>query len=194
MYITGAFFCINLCLGITQSIAYSFQKSWLTTFSNCLVSCFSVVVILLLISTNVSADLVLFAMVNGICTTIPNIILIFILKHQGINIFKAISSKNIDKNLRGSIMNAGLQFLGLQICSIVLYSTDNLIINYLISSEMVTKYSIITKIYDTGSSLFAILLISLWSAVTFHIAQNDYEWVRKKIKDLLKILIAIQHR
>jgi Na+-driven multidrug efflux pump len=57
--------------------------------------------------------------------------------------------------------------------------------NKLIGSEMVTKYAMIAKVYDTGTSLFSILLIALWSAVTFHVAQNNIEWIKNKIRQLL---------
>ena len=81
----------------------------------------------------------------------------------------------------------GMNFFGIQICSIVLYSTDNLIINYLFDGEAVTKYSVITKVYDTGQNLFAIMLIALWSAVTYQSVKNNMDWIKGQIKKLLMV-------
>lgn len=190
MYITAVFFCINLCLSVSQSIAFSYQKSWLASMVACFISGLSIAVVLLLTLFDVQANLSVFAVVNGISTTIPNFVLIFILKRDGISFFDRHSKQNYDIDVRKSIMNMGMQFFCLQLCAVVLYSTDNLIINYLLDSEMVTKYSVITKIYETGSNLFSILLVALWSAVTMHIAQNNYQWIRNKLKELLKFWLV----
>lgn len=185
MYITAIFFCINLVLGISQSIAFSYQKSWLNAATVCEFQVFSITFICFLQSMNVKASLTLFAFVYGICTTIPNFILIYILKKNIIQ-FQVSRWRVSSKEIQKTIMSTGIQFFIIQLSGVVLYSTDSLLINWLISSEMVTKYSIITKVYDTGTNLFSILLIALWSAVTYHIAQQDYSWVRDQIMKLLK--------
>lgn len=187
MYATAIFFCINLVLGVSQSIAFSYQKSWLNALTTCEIQLFSIVVVLSLQVMQIDADLLFFSILNGFCTTLPNIILILILRQKKINLYTALKGSNhIQRDVRNSIMNTGMQFFVIQLCAVVLYSTDSLIINKLISTEMVTKYSIITKVYDTGSSLFSILLVALWSAVTYHVTQGNYCWVRMKVKQLLK--------
>ena len=187
MYITAVFFCINLSVGICQSVAYSYQKSALTTLISLLATVFSVVLVLALTIFNIKANLTVFALVHGFASLIPNIFLILILKKYGINFVGMIKRKNNSPTHKKSILNIGLQFFALQLCGVVLYSTDSLLINYLIDSEMVTKYSIITKVYDSGTMLFSILLIALWSAVTYHIAQKNFDWVIKKVKELVLI-------
>lgn len=187
MYITAIFFCANLVLGISQSVALGYQRSWLATLTLCEMQILSIAAVLVLSSCKINANLNVFAVANGIGTTLPNIILIYILSLNGI---KVINKTNIrrtkeNRNTKKIIMNTGMQFFGIQICSVILYSTDSLIINKLINSEMVTKYAIITKIYDTGTSLFSILLIALWSAVTYNLAKNNLDWIKKKIKQLI---------
>lgn len=184
MYITAIFFCCNLVLSISQSVALGYQKSWLSTLTLCEIQFFSILLVLLLSGLRIDADLNTFAFVNGICTTIPNLILIVILRLKNIKIINRIKLKE-DKAAKNTIMTLGVHFFGIQLCAVVLYSTDSLIINKLISSELVTKYAVITKVYDTGTSLFSILLIALWSAVTYHLAQDNIEWIKNKIRQLL---------
>ena len=50
-----------------------------------------------------------------------------------------------------------------------------------------TKYSVITKVYDTGQNLFAIMLIALWSAVTYQSVKNNMDWIKGQIKKLLMV-------
>lgn len=129
--------------------------------------------------------LIVFSISNGMATVLPNIFLFIILKRK--NMFCYRKCKKEYDVIKKSIINIGLQFFCLQLCAVILYSTDNVIINYLISSEMVTKYSVITSVYDMGSSLFAILLIPFWSAVTFHVAKNEFKWVENTLYKLLII-------
>lgn len=186
MYITSVFFCLNLILGVSQSVALGYQKSWLTSLTTCETQVALILGVVIVDLIGISANLNFYAIVNGVCTTIPNIILILILKHNGINVI-TIDKNNIEPQIVKPIMNVGIQFFGIQLCGVILYSTDSLIINKLISSEMVTKYEVITKIYNTGNSLFSILLIAFWSGVTFHLAKNDIIWIKNKIKELLGI-------
>lgn len=185
MYITAGFFCLNLVLGVSQSVAYGYQLSWLTTLTLAETQLFSILSVEMLKTAGVLPELNKFAIIYGISTTIPNVLLIIILKIKNIEVIQP--KTKIDNNITKSIMNTGLQFFGIQICSVILYSTDDLIINKLINSEMVAKYDIITKIYNTGSNLFSILLIALWSAVTYNLAQNNIKWIKDKINTLLKI-------
>lgn len=189
MHITSVFFCVNLVLSISQSISNSYQKSWLITMTSFLMQLLSIVLVGFLDFANISANLCVFAVVQGLCTVFPNLLLIGILRKHGIYVFADVR-KNYQGELTKSILGIGVQFFGLQICSIILYSTDNVIINYLFGSDQVTKYSIITKIYDSGNMLFSILLIALWSAVTYRLAQNDIEWIVHNVKKILEIWVV----
>lgn len=182
-YITAIFFCINLVLGIAQSIVLGYQNSWLNSCAICLGQLSSILFLGGFIYSGIDTNLIFFAILNGLCTTFSNLFLICILRSENIFIFN--KKSNYDKSIQKSIMNTGVRFFGIQLCSVILYSTDSLIINKILNSEMVTKYAIISKIYDTGTNLFSILLIALWSAVTYHIAQNNYQWVKRKIRQLL---------
>ena len=78
MYIMAVFFCINLVLGVSQSVAFSYQKSWLNSMTACEIQLFSIIIILILQVLDINENLTLFAVLSGLCTTIPNIILILI--------------------------------------------------------------------------------------------------------------------
>mgnify|MGYP004525982505 FL=1 len=185
LYITTIFLCINLVLGISQAIAYGCQKSWLVTLTISMISLLNIINVSILLFTGIPQSLIVFSISNGMATVLPNIFLFIILKRK--NMFCYRKCKKEYDVIKKSIINIGLQFFCLQLCAVILYSTDNVIINYLINSEMVTKYSVITSVYDMGSSLFAILLIPFWSAVTFHVAKNEFKWVENTLYKLLII-------
>ena len=185
MYITNFFFCLDLFFGIGRSAAYGYQKSWLTSLAQCTTVILRIVGVLILKAY--PASLIIFAIINGMAGIIGNLTLLTVLAKQVRIQFTKNLKEYIDNSLRKSVMGLGLQFFILQIACLVLYSSDNLIINRIIAPEAVTKYDIITKIYTTGENLFSILLISLWSAVTFAITRGDFDWVKKELNRLLKI-------
>ncbi len=187
MYITDFFFCFNLVLGIGRSIAYSYQMSWLASLAQTSTVLLRIIGVFVLIILNSSPSLILFSVVNGLGGVFGNIIVILILiKRIGIN-YKKKWSDYYDDKLKKSVMGLGMNFFILQLCGVVLYLSDNLIINRLFSSEAVTKYSIITKVYSTGNSLYSILLVSLWSAVSYAAAKGNYQWIKHELKRLICI-------
>ena len=186
MYITAIFFCVNLILGVSQSVALGYQKSWMSSLIILLIQVFLIAGVLVLDALKVSANLEIYAVINGISTTFPNVLLIIYLQKCGIK-FNVVKGFQSEKEIVCAITRVGLSFFGIQICSVILYSTDNVIINRILNSEMVSKYEVITKVYNAGNSVFSILLIALWSAVTYHLAQGDTKWIVNKIKQLLVV-------
>ena len=187
MYITNTFFCISFILGISRSVALSYQLSWLTTFSQSLVIIFNLAAVLLLMVTGVTPNLIIYAILMGVGTLLGNVLIIFNLRKKMNEHLQGNYRGHYTAQHRNAILNVGLQFFVLQICCIILYSTDNVIINKLFDSVLVTKYSVIHSVYYTGEGLFAIFLVSLWSAVTFAAEKGEYSWVKKEVKNLMKI-------
>ena len=189
MCITNAFFCAELVFGVARSSAYGFQMSWLTSLAQTGTVLLRIVGIVLLTWVTSAPSLVPFSLMSGICGILGNVIIIVIM-------FKKVKWKERTPLRKcnypeygKTISSLGIQFFVLQIACLILYSTDNVIINKLISSEAVSEYSLITKIYTTGENLFSIILISLWSAVTYAMAQGNYDWIKKSIRKLLVVWV-----
>lgn len=183
MYITNFFFCFNLYLSIGRSIAYGKQKSWLVSLIQT-VTCLLKIFIILIIRKSLTSNLIIFSFLMGATDSVCNLLLLIcLLSNNG-----AIFNKQIqnDNGAFDDLSSLGLRFFILQIGGVILYSTDNIIINRLFSSSSVSEYSIISKVYNTGNDLFSILLISLWSAVTYAIAKKDVDWIIKEKNHILK--------
>ena len=185
MYITNFFFCVSFIVGIGNTIAYSYQISWLTTYSKTLLVAFNLLAVLLLLLFDVTPDLTLYALLMGIGSLLGNGLIILNLRRKITSNLGGFFKGRFSDDYRKSIINVGLQFFVLQLCCLVLYSTDNVIINRLFDSEQVTKYSVIRSVYLTGEGLFAMFLISMWSAVTYASEKGEYSWIRREIRSLL---------
>jgi O-antigen/teichoic acid export membrane protein len=85
------------------------------------------------------------------------------------------------------LIGLGLQFFILQISSIVIFSSSNIIISRILGPEQVTAYNIVFKYFSMATLFFNIILTPMWSAATDAYAKGDTEWIRKAIRTMLKI-------
>ena len=84
--------------------------------------------------------------------------------------------------------NLGLMFFVAQIASLVLFSTDNLIISHFIGPAEVTSYSIVNKLYSIGTGMFTMLVVPFWSRTTAAKACGDYRMIKKSIHTMYILL------
>jgi len=101
------------------------------------------------------------------------------------------SFSGIDFNYSKKIFKVGGHFLIIQIGSIVLIQTDNIIISKFIGPESVTKFNVALKLFSTIIMLFSIIMIPYWSAFTDANAKKDYDWIRKSIRKIRQIWLLI---
>ncbi|AZQ61550.1 hypothetical protein EI427_04690 [Flammeovirga pectinis] len=100
--------------------------------------------------------------------------------------FKSFKKKHLKK-----IFGLGMNFFLIQICAVILFSSDNLIITQIFSPDQVTVYNIPYKffgIFKVGTSL---ILIPLWSAFTTAITKNDIIWIKNTINKSLIFVTLI---
>ena len=185
LYITNAFFCLNFILGLSSTVAYSYQKSWMASLASTASSVFCILVVLLLIALSVTPGLTIFAIFIGIASTLGNCVIIVRLYKYLKSIMPAGTMAIYQKDYSHAIINIGIQFFVLQLSGLILYSTDNVIINKIFDSASVSKYSVINSVYNAGTMIFSLILISLWSAVTYVAEKKNYIWIKKEINNLL---------
>jgi O-antigen/teichoic acid export membrane protein len=120
----------------------------------------------------------------GLASTLPLILIyisfsikFFVLKAP--NLIPKIS--HFSKVALSEIAIPGINFFLIQICMVVLYSTDNLIILKLLSAEDVTNYNIAYKYFGLPFMIFTLYISTHWPAFIDALAKNEYEWISKKI-------------
>jgi O-antigen/teichoic acid export membrane protein len=186
LFITLVGFCGNFTLGICRSIAYSLHRSGQVSIAQFLTSIFTVLGTYF-ISLFSKESLVLYSINNFLAIGISNIILSLIILNNRTELVPNISY--FDRNKVKNIMDLGIKFFFLQLYVVIMFSTDNFIINHYINSSTVADYSIISRVYNSGNDLFSIMLITLWSAVTHAITNKNIDWIKKEKRKLLFMLI-----
>lgn len=187
LYITNAFFCFSFVLGLSSTVAYSYQKSWMSSLASTSTSIFHILMVLLLLLLSIEPNLTVFSIFSGISSILGSCVIIFKLYNYLNNLMPEGTIALYSKSYSHSIINVGIQFFILQLCGLILYSTDNVIINKLFDSASVSKYSVINSVYNAGTMVFSLILISLWSAVTYVAEKNNYLWIKKEINNLVRI-------
>ncbi|WP_167555365.1 oligosaccharide flippase family protein [Gottfriedia acidiceleris] len=186
IFITLGGFCLNFILGTCRNIAYSIHRSGQVTITQFISAILSVLGTIL-ISKFSEENLILYSIVSFLALCISNIILTISIINKRNELVPKISYFN--KSKVKNIMNIGIKFFLLQIYVLIMFSTDNFIINNFINSSAVADFSIISKVFNSGNDLFSIMLITLWSAVTHAMTTKNISWIIKARKKLLLMLI-----
>jgi len=98
-----------------------------------------------------------------------------------------VSFDYFDKFLLKENMKLGIKFFISQLSVLILFSTDNLIIAKLFNSSQVVPYNIARKFFNIEITLFSILMMPIWSAVTDAYVKNDHLWIKQSNRKLVKI-------
>lgn len=95
----------------------------------------------------------------------------------------------IDKDSITNMMNLGIKFFFIQITTIVMFSSGNIIITQLYGPKEVTPYNVTYQLFNAGMSIFTIITVPFWSAYTEAITKKDFTWIKNSINRLNKIWI-----
>lgn len=93
-------------------------------------------------------------------------------------------SREVAKDVGG----LGIMFFVAQIATLVLFTTDNLIVSNLFGPEQVTVYATANKVFTVLPSLFAALVVPLWSKTTVDYARGDIVEIRASLSKMRRLI------
>ena len=91
------------------------------------------------------------------------------------------SPRSCSRAVATDVGGLGIMFFITQIATLVLFTTDNLIVSNLFGPEQVTVYTTANKVFTVLSSLFAALVVPLWSKTTVDYARGDIAEIRRTL-------------
>lgn len=97
------------------------------------------------------------------------------------------SIKQYNSKYLKSLFSLGYQFFILQIAVIVIFYTDNFIINQLFGPSEVTTYNVCFRYFNAINTLFAIAIAPYWSAFTEAYIKTDVIWMTRTYNFLIKM-------
>jgi len=89
------------------------------------------------------------------------------------------------------VIDMGVQFFIMQISSVVLFMTSNILISKLFSPAMVTPYQITYRYFSVLLVVFTVICMPFWNATTDAYERKDIEWIRNATQKLRLMTIGI---
>lgn len=184
-------FSVNLTLKLVESVNYANQKPQLNSlisFSSSLIAFLTIYILDKVEETSLFLYGIIILISQTIVYVVANIV---VLKKKKDRPSLSPSIKAYNSNYRKNISSLGISFFIIQISAVILYSTDNIIINNVFGPEYVTIYNIPRKFYGLFSMILSILSVPFWSAITESIQMDDFQWIKKTTKKYMVFVIAL---
>lgn len=100
--------------------------------------------------------------------------------NKSININKEFSTK--------SIFTSGVRFCSIGVAAMVVWSTDNLVINHFLGPKSVTPYAITFVLFTLGFSTFIAVNGALWPMYGQSAGRNHLEWIQQTYNHAVHLL------
>jgi len=190
LLISFAFICINFIIGLYTNGYYSLQKAEASSVSTALVQFLNLILVSGLTCLGIKKSKLLnIAVVFGFTKFFVGCVYSFHL--WSINNAFIPSTHYFDRRKVRELTTIGIKFFLIQIAAMVLYTTDNLILTWLMSPVSVTSYSTVTKYFLIPYNLFVAMLAPFWSKSTEAKELGNFIWIRKYIIRFLFIWLLL---
>ena len=188
IFVSYGFFCLNFVLKIIGSIYLALQLTAVNNFFTCFSHAIALLAIFVLTKTTESS-LMYVAIAYSAAAPLTYLIaypFTFFGKYR----FMSPALTCFKKDLLGSLFSMSILFFVIQLGSLLLFSTANLIISHLFGPNNVTPYNIAYKYFSLITIVVSLVIAPMWSATTDAYASGDMEWIRKTVKTINKMLCA----
>ncbi len=184
--ISVTFVAVNFILCISNNVLYALQRAGDVSIIGLIVQVVNLFGVLIATAL-FGSSLFVMAMVYGLSMVSVHLVANIVIYYKNEDVRP--SFRSIDINTGKSLTCLGLQFFIIQICALVLFSTDSLIISHLFGAADVTPYNTVNKLFNLINSVYFALLAPIWSAVTKAKAEKDYTTIKKTINNLYLLII-----
>ncbi|MCM3788891.1 hypothetical protein M3221_10785 [Domibacillus indicus] len=185
---------LQFWLKLITSIFYALQKAAMPSF---LLLCSSFLMLLFTLyskTDNIIYNIKSLSIAYALTANIPYLIATLflfstLLKKCKPNIYY------FKKSYAKRIIKLGGNFFYLQILTMIMFSTNEFFISWLVNPKEVVTYQIYNKLFSILSTFFNLALTPVWSAVTEARIKNDYLWVKRlyhKLNLMLLILVLFE--
>lgn len=186
--ISFLFVCINFVLSLSKILLYVIQQAekvnGMTFFTQAINLCG-----ILILSFLGKKNILYVAILVGMSGLVINLFFSIRIWNKYHSLMPHI--KFYAKDRLQNICGVGIKFFLIQICGIILYSTDNIIIIQLFGASSVTPYQTAHSAFGVVNTLYTAAISPLWAQYTVAKEQQNYEWIKKIIKKSEKLMLII---
>ena len=177
-------FLLKFITDIINIVAAAFQMVSISSLLLFISNVFLTISIWILTKTTVSSLVLLALCLSFIPVLISILATVYLFKKHFR--FLSPSFKSIDLKESKSIMSLGSQFFILQIITLIIFQTDNILIAQLFHPSDVTNFNISYKYFSIVTMFFTIVLTPYWTAFTEAYFKKEYKWIKNTMDTLIK--------
>ncbi|MFT4646223.1 MAG: O-antigen/teichoic acid export membrane protein [Planctomycetota bacterium] len=187
-FITLVSFVIIFVLSVYKQFFYALQESAIVELSTMI---YNVVVLSLLYGCIYffKTSLISTTIIYGISNIFIGIVFTYIFFRSKNELH--FSFKNFRLQKVRELGGISIDFFIIQICVLIILSTDNILNIILLGAEEVTSYNNVFKLFQLFLVVSTIIHAPLWSLYTVAYEKNDIKWIKKVIKRLNYLLIIL---
>lgn len=178
-FITLLMMTVGYILGLYKSLFYASQKSFIVELSMLIYQGFNLLLIILVLN-HFKSSLIYVALIYGISTILIGVF--FSLKFFKTNKQIAPSLKFFKKRTVYDLFGLSIDFFIIQLCMIIIFSTDNIIISKLLGPIEVASYDVVLKLFQVIITFTIIIQDPFWALYSDAFEKNDFNWIKKTIK------------
>ncbi|PAW92358.1 hypothetical protein CKK33_02160 [Mucilaginibacter sp. MD40] len=183
------FFCLQFIVQLINTVLTANQKPALPALVNVLGQ--AVTIISVVILTNFTAGSLTYLVY--VVTGIPLIVLLFASFYFYSGDYSSLSPtfKSVKYKYARQLLTAGGAFFIIQIGTLVLYETDNIVISQLFSPREVTTFNIAYKLFSVILMVFIMIITPFWSAFTEAYVKKDLDWIKLTLSKMNKLWLGL---
>ncbi len=189
--IVFTFFCLRLVFGLVGTMLIADQRPAMNSLVEVATNVVSLIVVYVLTKTIESSLFWLGLMISLITAAVPFVANFWFFNAK----YKKYrpSLRYVKLKYVRELMSLGVQFFVIQMASIVIFSSSNIIITQFFGPSEVTPFNIAFKYYGVASLAFLMVLAPFWSAYTDASVKDDKAWIERtnrKLKSFWLLLVA----
>jgi O-antigen/teichoic acid export membrane protein len=183
------FFCFQFIIQLINTVLAANQAPAIPALLNVLSQALVLIGVLLLIKFTKGSLIYLVYVFTGA----PLLVLLIgsIWFYTGSYQFLAPDFKSVKFIYAKQLLSAGGAFFIIQIGTLVLYETDNIVITQLFGPGEVSTFNIAYKLFSVIIMFFAMLITPFWSAFTEAYTKKDYSWIKLTLSKMNRLWMGL---
>ncbi len=183
------FFCFRLVFSIIGTILTSDQQPASSAFLEVLTNFLSLIVIYVLTKITDGSLFWIGFTISSIAGVVPLGANIWFFSKKYKRYLPSLLY--VKKKYAKALLSLGIQFFIIQLASILIFSSSNIIITQFFGPEEVTLFNIAFRYYGVASMAFLMIITPFWSAYTDAFSRNDRGWIARSNKKLIKVWLLL---
>lgn len=186
-------FCLRFALNLINSIMLAMQKPAMSAGLALAEQLIAFVLVYILVKAYKLTSLLL---LGTVISVIPIVILAVVSILLFLSKFRDISPSVClcEKSKAKTILSLGVKFFIIQIGTLILFQSNNLIITHVVDNAAVVEYNVVYKYMHILVMIFNIVATPFWSATTDAYVKQDFMWIKsanKKIRFIALLLSLV---